>query len=105
MAKDPGEEESKPETCLTMHMVRPLLLSYSTLTKNLGHRIKEVDPTSNLQNSGYIWWCGSLERSSGVWDRNTTEVGSWTSSSYMPGRDYAREAGNLRVRRRLQRRS
>jgi hypothetical protein len=54
VAKDPGEEESEPETCLPMHMVRPLLLSYSTLATNTGHRIKEVYSTSNLQNSGYI---------------------------------------------------
>lgn len=50
VAKDPGEEASEPETCLPMHMVRPLLLSYSTLATNSGHRIKEVYPTSNLQN-------------------------------------------------------
>lgn len=46
-----------------MHMVRPLLWSYSTLAMNSGHRIEEGYPTSNLQNSGSIWWCGSLERS------------------------------------------
>lgn len=50
VAKDPGEEASEPETCLPMHMVRPLLLSYSTLATNSGHRIKEVYPTRNLQN-------------------------------------------------------